>query len=392
MRSFYVAALAACFIFCRSHFAHGQCNPTPCPSPIPAVNAQDACVLPNPQALDCYYGATTFDPPVSFPPYWCTVIHNNHFFAFTADAPTATFTITVFGCDGGGCLQAAVLSTSNCINFGFVSPCININPNSTATLTATGLTPGQVYYLTFDGCNGAICQYAINAPSPIINGPAGPFCLPGNTTATYTTASVSNWTISPPSAGVILGNATANSITVNWQQPGPAQVCAQSLACPNAPIECINVDVGLNTFSTQQVKLCQGKSVECAGNTYTAPGNYQVSVPTPGGCSELVTCQVSLVPTVYSTETVFLCAGQTVTCAGQEYSAAGIYNVTLSAWQGCDSVVTCRVNLVPPVIMPMQTVTLCGPADYFICDVPYSESGIYARYAKTGGAATVLSI
>jgi hypothetical protein len=174
-----------------------QCNTAQCPMPMQSVNAQNACVNPSPASLDCYYGQTTQDAPESFPPSWCTTIENNHFFAFVADAPTTNFTIAAYGCASGAAVQAAVLSTADCINFQFVSPCLgNIASGSQQVLTASGLTPGETYYIMIDGSAGAICDYSINATLPTITGPVNGICIP-NPPVTYTTNTQSVCPICP---------------------------------------------------------------------------------------------------------------------------------------------------------------------------------------------------
>lgn len=143
--------------------SNAQCSAIPCNTPQYSNNAPDACILPNPGALDCYYGATMPDFPQSFPPFWCNTIENNQWFAFTADAPTASFDISVYACSVGGGIQAAVLATDDCINFSFVSQCMgNVLEHSTQNLLATNLIPGKNYYLMIDGNAGAICGFGIN--------------------------------------------------------------------------------------------------------------------------------------------------------------------------------------------------------------------------------------
>ncbi len=376
--------LTLCFVFVvliiTRQRADAQCNTTPCDIPIPSVNAQDACVLPGPSSLDCYYGQTTPDAPVSFPPSWCTVINNNHWFAFTADAATATFDISCFGCASGNGIQAAVLSTSDCVDFNFVSPCLgNIQTQTTQTLVASGLTPGEVYYLCIDGSGGALCDYAINASVPTVNGPTSGACLPNPPAQTFTTTTISNWSINPPGAGTILGSSTGTSVQVSWQQAGPAQVCAQSLLCPNAPNFCLDVIIGEDVETIEEVEVCQGKSVTCAGKTFTTGGTFNVTLPSYLNCDSVIKCMVKLIPKVFTTETVYVCQGQSVTCAGQEFFGPGNFQVVLQGDNGCDSVVTCKVNLIPTTVSPYYQVNLCGPAEYQMCDNVFTSSGIYTE-------------
>ena len=145
-----------------------QCSTITCTIPTPASDAREACILPAPSSLYGYIGTTSSTVPVSFPPYWCTTIENNQWFAFTADATTASFNISVFGCALGAGIQAAVLATSDCVDFTFVSACLgNIQSQSTQNLLASGLTIGQNYYLMIDGNAGAICDFAILETIPV---------------------------------------------------------------------------------------------------------------------------------------------------------------------------------------------------------------------------------
>lgn len=340
----------------------------------------DACILPNPAALDCYYGATTPDPPVSFPPYWCSAIHNNHFFAFTADAAMATFDISCFGCASGNGIQAAVLGTQDCVDFTFVSACLgNIPTGSTQTLVATNLIPGQVYYICIDGSGGALCDYAINGSVPnVIAGP-GSVCIPSSPNGTYNTAAVSNWTINPPGAGVIVGSATSASVTVNWQQTGPAQVCAQNANCPTAPEDCLDILVGEDTEVTENVDLCFGKTVTCGGRVFNKAGTFPVTLTSFTGCDSVINCVVTLIPKITTTETHLICQNGTASCAGEDFFAPGTFPVVLTSYQGCDSTVNCKITLVPTYNSPLTLVNLCGPAEYQVCDNSFNTSGIYSQ-------------
>jgi gliding motility-associated-like protein len=346
---------------------------------MPSVNAQEACVNPSPASLDCYFGATTSDEPISFPPSWCSVIHNNHWFAFVADATSASFTFDVYGCAVGNGIQVAAFSTTDCISFNFVSACIgNIPSGGSATLVASPLVPGQTYYICVDGSAGAQCDYSINGVNPSVSGPTTGVCLPSAGTRTYTTNSVSIWSVNPPGAATILGNTTGTQVNVVFNQPGEVQVCAQSLTCPNAPNQCLTINVGEDVMTEETVDLCQGKTVQCAGRTFNQPGSFMVDLPSAGGCDSVVNCIVNLIPTVFVTEEVFLCQGQSVSCAGQEFFGPGTFPVKFSNYQGCDSIVNCKVTLVPIYNSPYTLVNLCGPAEYTVCNETFTQSGLWS--------------
>ncbi|MFZ4634010.1 MAG: hypothetical protein ACOYNO_07380, partial [Saprospiraceae bacterium] len=339
----------------------------------------DACILPNADAMDCYYGETTPDDPISIPAGWCGVIHNNHWFAFTATQPTESFTVACYGCAQGNGVQAAVFSTPDCISFNFVSNCLGNVPSGTEqTMTATNLVPGEVYYICIDGSGGALCDYSINATLPTITGPVNGICIP-NPPVTYTTTTQSNWTINPPGAGIINGNALATSVNVSWVQAGPAEICAQSTQCPNAPVECLSLNIGEDILTSESYDLCQGKTVQCAGRTFAAPGNFPVNLTAYTGCDSVVNCQIKLIPTVYTDITVKLCIGGSVTCAGEEFYDPGNFPVVFESYTGCDSIVRCKVTPIQPVYTNLN-LTFCGPAEYSVCGTTFNSTGIYQEY------------
>ncbi|MEK7253203.1 MAG: hypothetical protein AAB316_00530, partial [Bacteroidota bacterium] len=368
-------ALLALASFRSSLFA--QCNMQTCNVPVASVSAQDACILPNPSELDCYMGETVATTPVSFPPSWCSSIENNQWFAFTADATTASFEITTLGCSSGNAIQAAVLSTTNCVDFQFVSPCIGGIPvGSTEVLVATGLTPGEVYYLMFDGSAGALCDFSINGGSNVTSGQTE-YCIPSSSTGTFTSTSNSTWSISPFGMGNFIGGNQGTSVTVGWLQTGSAQVCALNIACPNAQPFCLDVTIGQDVTSVENVNMCEDHTVDCAGQTFSSPGSFPVALSGWNGCDSVVTCNVNLIPTIETPlQVVDICAPATHNVCGTNLDQTGFHTVTCTNWQGCDSVVTVDLAILDPqsiVLFPAQL--NCDSGSFVILDGSGSNFG-----------------
>lgn len=328
-----------------------QCSTQACGIPVAAYDAPSACILPNPQALNCYYGQTISNPPVSMPPFWCTSVENNQWFAFTATGPNVSFDIEALNCASGGAIQAALLETTDCNTFSFVSDCLgNIPSGSTQTLTNNvPLNPGQNYYLMIDGSAGAQCNFAINGSSSITSGPQQ-ICIPVTGGSFYTSTSNSSWSINPPTFGTFIGANTGTNVAVDWTQPGSAQICAQNLNCPNIPPFCLTVNIGEYAAATYNVNVCTGGSVTCGGTTYTAGGTFQSNVPAPSGCDSLITCIVNQIPPISSpTQTVNLCGPITYQLCNDFYGATGFYTSTCTSWQGCDSVASVNLTILEPM-------------------------------------------
>ena len=104
-------------------------------------------------------------------PFSCGTIQNNSWYSFVASSTTATFpfSYTNAGCTAG--IQAEVFEF-NFINGCCIEPisksnCESLNNTNPFTLNATGLVPGETYYLMVDGYNGAVCNFSISGWSAI---------------------------------------------------------------------------------------------------------------------------------------------------------------------------------------------------------------------------------
>ncbi|MES2139731.1 MAG: gliding motility-associated C-terminal domain-containing protein [Bacteroidota bacterium] len=197
------------FIIKNSNESVAQCSSIPAADI--CANAPDICDLTG------YCGSTsgnyTSDIPTGIT---CTYsIENNSYIKFTAIASTVSMTVTVPSCSSSlSGVQIVILQTSNCTNFTTISNCGSVALGATQVITATGLTPGQVYYIMIDGNAGAICDYTISAATGVgtccpVQANAGAdveICKGDNTTLTATGGSSYLWTP---------GNFTTPSITVS---------------------------------------------------------------------------------------------------------------------------------------------------------------------------------
>ncbi len=371
-----------------------QCNTTPCQIPVPQVNPLDACILPSPAALDCYYGVATSEPPVAFPP-WCGVINNNHWFAFTADAVTATFNISVFDCSSGNGMQAAIFSTSDCENFTLTSNCLgNIPTETTQTLTATDLTPGQVYYLCIDGSgSNTICGYAINAVVPSVHGPTDNICIPTVQNNTYTTAGPSVWHINPPTAGNIIGSNIGSSIEVEWLEPGgAAQVCAQNIDCLDAPEFCLDVNIKASVVNEEFAVICPGETYPFFGLALNTSGDYDGVLTGSNGCDSTITLHLTVLPPVVTNLTVGICSGTAFLFNGDTLTESGTYLDTLTAENGCDSLLRLKLDVVAYFDV-QQTATICDGETYEFGGIIFDNSGVYVdSLTAIGGCDSVVTL
>ncbi len=126
----------------------------------PGNTCCDATILSD--GLDGYCGSTNgyTDDPAAIGSF-CAFLDNNSWVAFIAGSEEVELEITSFNCVFGNGIQVAILETNDCTNFTIKSNCWNPGTETSGTVTATNMTPGEVYYLMVDGWAGDICDYTI---------------------------------------------------------------------------------------------------------------------------------------------------------------------------------------------------------------------------------------
>ena len=143
-----------------------------------------------------------------------------------------------------------------------------------------------------------------------------------------------------------------------YRQAGTASTGCDSVT--TLTLSVVN-EVQTSRFDT----LCAGGQIDFGGQTRTSTGNYTERLTSLGGCDSVVTLRLTVREPITGLFETTLCAGETLGYAGQTFSAPGDYAVTLSSTTGCDSVVTLRIS---PLVcgVPLAGVTFntsCFGAD-----------------------------
>lgn len=103
---------------------------------------------------------------------------------------------------------------------------------------------------------------------------------------------------------------------------------------------------------------CSGTSVTFNGQPLPAGSTQVFNFITPEGCDSVLTVIVNELPVFSSSLTLQACSGSTVGYNGQQLAPNTVTDFTLTAQNGCDSVVTVTVNEVT-VITEALTLTAC---------------------------------
>ena len=313
----------------------------------------------------------------AFPGCPANALNNDSWFAFIAGSTQITIEVVPDNCQNppgspqgmqgaiyeGSCTGPVMASQCGCV----------LNPFQ---LSNTNFIPGQVYYIVFDGCAGDICDFQVNVLSgstvPIPPADPGPILgqvqvCPGSTTD-YTLnipgGAVYDWVLSPP-IGTVSGSPGA-PISITWNAPGTAQLCVTaSNPCFNNPNQsCITITSQPIPPSTETYDLCIGDCVQCAGTTFcsaTPATGTPVTLTSYQGCDSVVNCIINAVvipPTDLGQET--FCAPASFDVCGTTYTQSGIYNTTCTSYQNCDSLVILDLAILDPEVIITQPIPTLG--------------------------------
>ena len=127
---------------------------------------------------------------------------------------------------------------------------------------------------------------------------------------------------------------------------------------------------------SQTFSVCNGESITVGANTYTTSGTYQDVFTSAAGCDSTVTTNLTVLPALSSSQTVSVCAGESITVGASTYSTSGTHVTILTSAGGCDSTVTTNLTVLP-ALSSSQTVSVCAGESVTIGDSTYSTSGTY---------------
>lgn len=287
---------------------------------------------------------------------FCGSIENNSFLSFTASSSSISFDVWVNSSTLGYGIQIFIFSATNCSgDVTQYGPCYNpgvVEPGP-VNITATGLTPGNSYYIMIDGNAGDVCSYTIGANSgistPVAITPATATLCPGETVNLTATGGngTYTWNATPQ-----LNTTTGANVIATPPGPGTYTYTVNSATgnplCPSSTSATATITVnncGCSVTATNSGAVCPGGSVNLfatsiLGATYswTGPSGYSSSSQNPTGlvmpttpgtydytvtatvsgvpCTSTTTVTVNPLPSVSAGVDQSVCQGTSITLAG----------------------------------------------------------------------------
>ena len=177
---------------------------------------------------------------------------------------------------------------------------------------------------------------------------------------------------------VTLTNTTSNP--VNYTYTLQTTLTNSPTSCPDNDVVTVTVNPILS--STTNASVCQGGNYSFAGQTYTTAGTFPVTLQSVYGCDSIATLNLSInpVPNIVLTESI--CQGSTFSFNGQNIGNAGQYTQVLLTQSGCDSTVILNLT-VNPVLSATLNETICAGESFTFFGQNLTTSGNYSETLQT---------
>lgn len=287
---------------------------------------------------------------------FCGSIENNSFLSFVASSSSISFDVWVYNSANGDGIQIMIFSANNCSGNVTSYYCDELAPSSSSqNVSASGLTPGNTYYIMIDGFAGDVCDYTFAANSGVaipvdVTPVTSTICAGQSVTLTATGGNGTyNWTASPNLSGTTGATVTATppstpgTYTYTVNSSGGNPLCPSSTAatatitvnscggCTVTAGNSGNVCEGTPTFNLTATNVAGATFNWVGPNGFTSSVQNPTAVPVPATagsytytvtatvagvpCSSTTTLVVNPTPTIAAPVTT-LCVGATTTLTG----------------------------------------------------------------------------
>ncbi|MFM8837526.1 MAG: choice-of-anchor J domain-containing protein, partial [Bacteroidota bacterium] len=156
----------------------------------------------------------------------------------------------------------------------------------------------------------------------------------------------------------------------------------------------LNLAVLSHSVATISGSICQGSTYAFGSQSLGTAGTYTRTISSANGCDSVITLNLEVRPILTSSSSASVCQGTAYSWGGSSYTSAGTYTQTLVGSNGCDSVATLVLS-----IRPLATSTLTQSVPFggsiAVCGQVYNASGSYTKVcagAAANGCDSVVTI
>lgn len=144
--------------------------------------------------------------------------------------------------------------------------------------------------------------------------------------------------------------------------------------------------------SSFEQTICDGETLEFDGEILSAAGDYEANLTAANGCDSIVTLHLHVLPQQHTAIEAFICEGETYAYNGDTLSGAGTYTFVYEAENGCDSTVTLQLGVYPREKTTLEA-SICAGETYGFNGADLSDAGIYtADYSTVHGCDSTVTL
>lgn len=140
----------------------------------------------------------------------------------------------------------------------------------------------------------------------------------------------------------------------------------------------ITLHLSVNNPSTVTLNqtLCSGNSYTFNGKTLSTPGTYIDTLISTNGCDSIITLHLSFTNTASTSFIISICSGSSYLFNGIHIKATGTYTDTFSSINGCDSIVTLHLDVLPKSSDSIDY-TICEGDNFTFNGKSLNQAGVY---------------
>lgn len=138
----------------------------------------------------------------------------------------------------------------------------------------------------------------------------------------------------------------------------------------------LTLEVRPTQNTSLSVTICEGESYVYNSQMLTTAGAYDFIFEGANGCDSMVTVNLAVLPVAKTIITASICEGETYDYDGESLTESGTYAFTFDGANGCDSIVTVELT-VRPLLSSTLNIKLCEGETFVFDGDTLSESGTY---------------
>jgi hypothetical protein len=294
--------------------------------------------------------------------------------------PTETSNVTLEVCDGSTATYNGIdleIGTTTDFDFFTLNGC-----DSTVTVAVIGL-PNFNSTVDLSACDGSTVDYngtTLDAGTTMdFNFTATNGC---DSIVTVNVASLPNF-----ASTLSLSACTGQTVDYNETTLEVGSTMDFVFQATNSCDSTVTVTVSelLNFTSTVDLSACEGQTVDYNGMPLVTGSMTDFTFTATNGCDSVVTVNVFLLPVFTATLNLAACEGGTVAYEGSDLMPGTMTDFTFIASNGCDSIVTVVVATLPN-ITTAENIAICEGETTDIFGTPTSTAGVYEMtFTATNG-------